>query len=441
MKILALGGGQLLAGFREAGHCVRALLSPAQVSHPDDTGLDFYADPSIAREEILRTVSLFEPDVIFQGDHSGPLIHTGLETVPIPKAWYAVDAHLHGAWYPHYAPVFDRVFCAQQNQVAHLKRWQPEVSWLPLYCAREVTPIPWSDRRFDISFVGKFDQRLNPERIQFFDALQSAGVRVHLASGEWTPVYRDSKFVINHSVADDLNLRFFEAAGCGALLITDQLTHSMEDLLSPGSEYLCYPHGDARACAETVRWAFTHENEAARMAERAMLKIRSAHMERHRAATVLDWVAHFRNGGETMPAGEREAHLAWAFDTVAQLDLPEALTGWFSRESLSYARKARQKDDRSGYSAVLCADDAFERNDFTEAARLLATVRNVLPEERLELRKISLMIMTDFALGNRVRAEHLARRAARRFGSDRKLLELAAMITRKRSGDDEPSGY
>jgi hypothetical protein len=440
MKILVLGGGQLLAEFRDAGHHVRALLPPGQVSHPDDNGLDFYADPFAARQEILRTVSHFGPEFIFQGDHSGPLIHTGLETATVPKAWYAVDAHLHGRWYPHYAPVFDRVFCAQLNQMENLRRWQPEISWLPLYCGREVEPVPWNERRFDISFVGKFDERLNPERKHFFDDLLSAGVRVHVVSGEWAPVYRDSKVVINHSVADDLNLRFFEAPGCGALLITDMLTHSMEDILTPGSDYFTYPRGDARSCAENVRWVFNHEHEAAEMAECARCKIRSAHMERHRAVTVLDWVVDFRNDGDKMAGGEREAHLAWAFDTVAQLDLPQALTDWYGRESLAHARNAHRAGDRSGYSAVLCADDALRRNDIAEAGLLLASVRDTLPEERLELRKSKLMILHEFAQGNRSRAEHLVQLALSNFKEDRELAAMFAAITGERGPEAESRG-
>ncbi len=423
MKIFSIGGVQLLSGFREAGHTVRAFVRSADCSHPDDVPCDFYSDPAECRSRIAAAINEFNPDVLFQSDHSGPLIHAGLETFSLPKLWYAVDAHLHG-WYRHYAPVFDTVFCAQQNRVAELSAFHPDVRWLPLYCARDLEPFPWEQRDLHVSFVGKIDPRFNAGRERLFSELDSLGITVHLTTGDWAPVYRRSKVVINDAVQDDLNLRFFEAPGAGALLITDELSHSIADILVPGEDCLIYRHGDAVSCAEQVRWALSHEHEAATMAARAQGKIRGAHLERHRAAVVLERMRELAGNCSTV-SGQVYAQLGRAADMIAQLDLPEPLAVYFRMFACKCADRAMLLGDDSIYRQVVAAAGAVEREAYEEASAILDRCSTVAAEMTLEKRIVHLRLIAEAGAGRVLRARQIAVAAAEKFSDDP---EIAAAL-------------
>lgn len=423
MKILSIGGVQLLAGFREAGHTVRAFIRSADCSHPDDVPCDFYSDPAESRSRIAGAINEFNPEVLFQGDHSGPLIHVGLEMFSLPKLWYAVDAHLH-EWYRHYAPVFDTVFCAQQNRVGELSSFHTDVRWLPLYCSREVEPLGWEDRDLNVSFVGKIDSRFNAGRERLFSELDSLGIRVHTATGDWAPVYRRSKVVINDAVQDDLNLRFFEAPGAGALLITDELSHSIAEILVPGEDCLIYRHGDAASCAEQVRWALSHEQEAAAIAVRAHRKITGAHLERHRAAVVLERMRELAGNGSAA-SGLTCAHLGRAADMIAQLDLPEKLAVYFRMFACECADRAMALGDDSIYRLVVTAAGAVEREAYCEAAGTLDRCSTFAGDVPLEKRIVHLRLLAEAGSGQVQRARRTAEAAAEKFHDDP---EIAAAL-------------
>jgi hypothetical protein len=431
MKILMIGGKQLEAGFRAAGHQTRSIVQSKDADHSDDIQCEFYEKPGVVKNCIRDTIASFQPDMIFQGDHSGPLLHTGLEEVGLPKVWYAVDAHLHGDWYRNYALVFDRVYCAQQNQVNLLSTWHPDVQWLPLYCSEAVEPLPWNKRDIPISFVGKIESRLNPVRKQFFDALNDLGIEVHTATGKWAPVYCRSKIVINNAVNDDLNLRFFEATGSGALLVTDELTHSMSDILIPGEDYLTYRHGDGASCKERIDWAFSHDAQAAEMAKRAYEKISSAHREEHRAAEVLSWFEAHKTKKKFFLHEQVHEHVAWAYDRVAQLDYPASLVAFFREESLRHAAVALQGRNTAGYATTLLADNALQNKDYTAAADYIAlSEQHKVADVELDKRILKIRIVVEVAQGNRQRARHLSSLAMRRFGDDNEICALANMIAK-----------
>lgn len=430
MKILMIGNKQLATGFTAAGHEVCALVLPSDVSHSTDSACAFYSEPASVSTRILECVDTFKPDLIMQNDHSGPLIHTGLDQIAIPKIWYAIDVHLHGDWYRHYAPCFDRVYCAQQNKVAFLSKWHRDVVWLPLYCSEDVSPLEWNKRDIDIAFVGKIESRFNPERKRFFDELKALGVRVYVASGAWAPLYRRSKIVINNSVHDDLNLRFFEAPGCGAFLITDELTHSMSDILIPGQDYLHYQHADARSCAEKIRWVFTHEYEAAAMAQRAFQKIRSSHLDRHRAQQITTWF-QTKKKIHHLPEEEITAHLAWAFWYLAGMEYPDTLIDFFKCNALSNARKALNRGERLGFPQVILADDALNHERYNEAAAYISSLTVPIEDDVCAKRMMKVRIIIEMVKGNYQRAYHLCTQALRRYGNDPVFTTLENSIREK----------
>lgn len=405
MKILSLGSQYLSGSFRKLGCEVCSVVPRHFVSHQDDISFDFYGKAELCSEFVSSILDKFNPDLIFQGDHSGPLIHTGIEKYSIPKVWYAVDVHLHNLWYKHYAVIFDRVFCAQKNYLDCMSTYTANVEWMPLFYLGKFTEfVPWNKREYLCSFVGTMDVKKNPARVALFDRLLTLGVNVNISTGQYENVYSRSKVVINQSVADDLNLRFFEAAGCGALLINDQLSHSMNDILIPEEDYLVYSPDNIDELLEKIEWVRNNENLAEEMALRAQSKILKGHLEFHRAMRVLDWFQNDIDKRIKNEAGEIMAHLALASDYCSNLSIPQRVAAVFKKNSYRQAAQALTLSSNNDIALLIVAEQAFQDSNYQLASEKLSKINGKFTDVEFEKRFLTMRAMTDLITGNRERA-------------------------------------
>lgn len=428
-RILVLGASQFAGCFRELGFDVLTVVARGISQDPADLIIDFYSNPSSIRDLIRSEIESFSPDFIFQGDHSGPLIHAGLEDFAIPRVWYAIDTHLHLKWHRHYAALFDKVFCAQKRLVSELNFYQPDVEWLPLYCSGNAGFVQWEKREHDVSFVGKLDPAANSERVCLFEEIKRLGVPLFCTTGNFSPVYSSSKIVINQSVCDDLNLRFFEGAGCGALLITDELSHSMNEILEPQKDFLLYRHNNAQELASKIKWALSHDEEACEMAQRAFRKIRDSHMEINRARRVAQWFLEESSGSVPKEHGMVLSHLAWACDHCSLLDLPANLCEFFSNLAKDYALKARASESGRDRALLVLADRELRKNNLSAAKSLFMQINNIEKKDlEFQIRFSQLGAVTEAAAGNLEKASEIMDAILLLSPSDRELLDLNRVI-------------
>ncbi|GEM_PF-876409 len=376
MRILTLGGKMLTDALRRHGHEVMHLGLPGTAGHPQDHETKLFHHPENVRTLLRDLAEAFRPDWILQVDDSTPLAHAGLEALPFRKAWYAVDSHLHMDWHRHFAPLFDVVFCAQQNRIPDLNVHRTQdfgAVWLPLACNDEPVFLPWEERTWDVSFVGTVDAALNPARVALLEGLRARGQDVHVTQGDHRPVYRASRIVLNQSVHDDLNLRCFESIGQGALLITDSLSHSLEDIGIPGTDFLVYPPGDAETLQGKIRWALGHPAEAEAIARAGQVKVMRAHTMAHRLDRLAEVLRSFRADGrlETQgnPAvtGHVLAHLAVAQEHLSRLSLPAPLTAFFAGEARRLSLAALAKSPDEPFALLTLARLDLERGAVAEA--------------------------------------------------------------------------
>jgi hypothetical protein len=430
MKILSLGTYIFAPAWRELGHTVKVVTDFDLPPHPDTQRFDFFSAPRECEPFIGSLVKSFVPDIIFQGDHSTPLVHCGLEAVDVPKAWLAIDTHLHGAWHKHYASLFDIVFCAQQNTVPAMNEYRHNAQWLPLFCQGSSDFLPWTERSFEVSFVGKVDPATNPDRARLFDALRKKSIPLNAATGNYVPVYRSSKIVINQSVAGDLNLRFFEATGCGALLITDRLSHSMNDILEEGADFLTYTHNDADDLAAKINCALGHPLEAEAMARRAHAKITAGYLEPHTARRVIEKLQ--RLVAEPLPRREDPdgaiAHCAWAHDYCSRLKLPPSLTEFFADRGERLAEEGRASEEGRPWALLVLAGQAVDHSNFMRARSLLMQVTTLPHDPDFRVRYFSLKTEADALTGFRDEAVETLSTARREFPSRKEWTELKTAL-------------
>ena len=232
----------LASALRRSGH---ALLVVSDVAAP---GVDCVTGgaPDVA---LLADTRGFAPDlVLFVEGGTMRLLPVGLEAVRCPSAWYAIDTHMDYGRHLRLSRLFDVTFVAQKEFVRRLLAQGIDAEWLPLAFPSEMCATPSPTRDLDLAFVGSMEPAAHPERVQLLQRLRETAKVA--AIGPATPAemfrrYARAKIVFNKSIKNDVNMRYFEAMGAGAVLLTDALVdNGVSDLWEPGRHFVQYRSED-----------------------------------------------------------------------------------------------------------------------------------------------------------------------------------------------------
>jgi hypothetical protein len=334
MKLFVFGHGDFNPLLQQAGHevvwCDGRTLAVEQGGSPHC----LYTDPAADRDAVQTLVSRIAPDIIFIFDRSLPLAHLGFESIPIPKVFYSIDSHLH-RWHPAFAAQCSAVLVAQANLLECFTPWCRQVHWLAPCFRGEVQFLPWSQRVHTISFVGTLDKRLNPQRVALIKECRSRGMPLEVFSGDFKPIFTRSKLVLNQAVHNDLNYRFFEAAGCGAVVVSPDIGHSIDTVLVPNESYFVYRDtGDIEQIVERLQ---RDPAGVEQMAQNAAQCIASAHLLHHRFEHLHKVLLQIGQGVNTPSLIRANTGTAVALMQSAELDLPRNLQHYCGELALEYA--------------------------------------------------------------------------------------------------------
>lgn len=147
------------------------------------------------------------------------------------RAFWAIDTHVAYDRVLAIARHFPIVFAAQRDGAERLKSEGVNAHWLPLAADEEhLQAGDRPDRDIDVAFVG---HARTPERRELLNLVAAAfDSFVFDSSGDPRKIielYGRAKVVINHSIKDDVNMRIFEAAACGAVPVTNRIRPSQWD--------------------------------------------------------------------------------------------------------------------------------------------------------------------------------------------------------------------
>lgn len=232
-----------ITAFREAGH---ELLVCSDIDAP---GVNVLAHGLVDVASLMRH-HRFEADaVLFFEGGSMRLLPDTTGVPSCPTLWYAIDTHMDFEKHVRIGRLFDLTLVAQRQYVVPLTaRGLTQVQWLPLAFAPELLPSTPPERDIDIAYVGSEDSAVHPQRSALLNGLR--GRFPSHRFGRATPeemgrIYAATRVVFNRSVNNDLNMRFFEAMGAGAVLVTDRVVdNGVETLFEEGRHYLCYESED-----------------------------------------------------------------------------------------------------------------------------------------------------------------------------------------------------
>lgn len=269
-----------ITAFKRSGH---ELLVCSDIPGPQ---VDIVARGLVGAEAILRTHSFTADAVVFFEGGSMRLLPDTSKVKSCPTAWYAIDTHMDFDKHVRIGRIFDMSFVAQKQYIPALaEAGVRQAQWLPLAFATELAPLEPTTKDIDIAYVGSENAEMHPQRSALLDVLRAecASTRFGRASPiEMGRIYADAKLVFNRSVKNDVNMRFFEAMGAGAVLLTDRIVgNGVEDLFEEGRHYLSYR--DADNLLQLVRELLADPVRLQSMSEEARSHVISSHTYQHRA--------------------------------------------------------------------------------------------------------------------------------------------------------------
>ncbi len=156
---------------------------------------------------------------------------------------------------------------------------------------------PLAERGHDISFVGTTYSNLYATRSMALKAIEARFGRSRKLSlqskvylEQLAGLYSDSRIVFNCSAdlfGHGMNLRTFEAMGCGALLVTDRVL-DLERLFGDGEH--CVVYDDIPDLLDKLEHYLAHLDEAQAIAARGRELVLGRHTYEHRARELLDLI-------------------------------------------------------------------------------------------------------------------------------------------------------
>lgn len=280
-----------IAAFRKVGH---ELLVCSDIDAP---GVNARARGLVDVAGLLRHHRFEANAVIFFEGGSMRLVPDTSGVRSCPTLWYAIDTHMDFEKHVRVGRLFDMTLVAQRQYVAPLiARGLTQVQWLPLAFAPELLPSVLPERDIDIAYVGSDDAVVHPRRSILLNALRGRFPSHHF--GRATPeemgrIYAAAKIVFNRSVNNDLNMRFFEAMGTGAVLLTDRVIgNGVETLFEEGRHYLCYDNEDdlLRKVSDIVQ----DRDQLRAIGAAAQSLVLSNHTYAHRASDLIEHLKQAR---------------------------------------------------------------------------------------------------------------------------------------------------
>ncbi len=255
-----------------------------------------------------------------------------------PSLFWAIDTHVKPERCLEKARDFDLVFCAQRPGAKAMRKAGVAARWCPLAFDPEIHrkhPLP---KILDISFVGNsgrfrwgnffYDgKEVFRERTKLLSLLKK---RFNLFMGKFffedmAVVFSLSKIVFNKSVKDDVNMRVFEALGCGSLLLTNRIGPG-QDLLFKNGEHIV-EYRSRKELIEKAEYYLKHEEEREKLAAQGREEVLRKHTYAHRMEYMLSFVT------PSAPKRFDFSHVApaqdeWVFEQAALVQfIPEGKKG------------------------------------------------------------------------------------------------------------------
>ncbi|MBA4191275.1 MAG: hypothetical protein C0467_25110, partial [Planctomycetaceae bacterium] len=207
-------------------------------------------------------------------------------SAPVPVVALAHDPNLLWHGFRHLLPLADLVL-TDAPSAERLRRAGIEhataanLYGLDRHFMAEID-TPEGERNLDVVFVGNVSPSVQRERGVWLTQLAklAARFRVRIATGVFDAKYRSllrqARLVFNHAIRGECNLRAFEGAASGAVLLQEADNAEVRDYLQPDVEYATYTTDTFEAVVEKL---LADEPTRRQIADRARERVRAYSFE------------------------------------------------------------------------------------------------------------------------------------------------------------------
>lgn len=221
-----------------------------------------------------------QPDLLIWWGFYGP-IPQDIAECPIPTLLIVSDWHENLTSVLAYAEAFDFVLADQGLvEILQARGFQNCAYWpsYALYPERSYLHSPPLERIWDVVYVGSLNLALHPQRECYLQRLLALSeryrirVETHLYGEEYNRLLNQSRLVFNYSIRGEMNLRAFEAAASGAVILMEENNREVHHYLPPGQACVLYNQDNFEA---QMVYYLEHEAERQKIADTARLAIQN----------------------------------------------------------------------------------------------------------------------------------------------------------------------
>jgi len=211
-----------------------------------------------------------------------------------PAAWWISDTHLRKPYKKirRQARNYDALFLAQKDDIQRLKKDTGVTAhWLP-WAADALKPgqIFLSDdqRLYDICFIGtegKYSLRkvvIETLRYYYPNSYIGRAEREQLYD-----FYSKAKIVVNYPIHNDINARFFEAMGAGAMFLTHRVKGNGVDELFEENKHLVMFDDIQGEMRQEIEFYLAHSEKRMEIAKNGFDLVNGRHTYRDRLKTLF----------------------------------------------------------------------------------------------------------------------------------------------------------
>lgn len=247
---------------------------------PQVITVDFDRSMSFSFQEILDALPTgWEPDVVIWHGFVY-MLPQDLHLCPYPLFLVACDWHHQYSVMREYFDAFEHIFCDRSLLYTLRQQGYENASYWPDYSFDpRIYHTDYNERRdWDVTFIGNLKPAVYSERNRYLLQVAQLGqeLRVRIATRVYHQAYarvlNQSKMVFNHAVRGEMNLRAYEAAACGALLLMEEDNLEVADFLPPGEACVLYNDENLQ---DLVRYYAQHDLERERIARNAQERIQN----------------------------------------------------------------------------------------------------------------------------------------------------------------------
>lgn len=256
----------------------------AHLVTPNDVGRDV----SNVQQLVEALPDGWRPDLVVTIQSGVPQVEN-IDWLSCPTAYISIDTW-HDFTEMIYARPYDFVFAAQREFAKHFAAAGcAHAHWLPLACDTDAHHPVAIEKDRDIAFIGSIERSLHTERATRLSRLAEhfavlAATAQHASA--MSRAYARAKLAFNSSVAQDVNMRVFEAMAMGLPLLTNRNAdiNGLFDLFADGEHLIAY---DDDNLVDLARHYLNDHLARERIAAAARAEVLAHHTYAHRVQRLL----------------------------------------------------------------------------------------------------------------------------------------------------------